>query len=771
MSEYTQKLSLQLPDDVPELVGRQREVSMLLRALRRPSRTGPVLCHLYGMPGTGKSALAIHVARRLSNRFTDGVLYLDFRNQDAQQLAIAFRKLVSTPGDPLGLSDAESIPSKTSLLRSTSDARNVLLVLDNVNDEIEAAALHPSIEKSAVLVTSQSYLPFEVRQSMRLTALTRNWSLQLLSLAATNGMDDALFRGSDTAAAICGLCDDTPLALQIVGTLLKSTSESALTDMHDQLSQKATRLDLLVSGRLSMRASLDISYDRLTPEVSRRFRRLGVIEHGSFGPLLMGLRAAPSVDAAGDTKLSWEEDALEEVGLLKSLQLIEAADNGLSKVPELIRLYAAERLKKDQCEAADEVWEEFRIKVVALTDLAGRSMHQSVDEAMRELRPLGWNEEMYRGVISRVNAELGVITREAVSVVERLADVNRWRDVYEDARCLLPVLRETQQWTAVIDTVGVALRAIDELPELAVHRSILLEHLGIALRQQGQFADAIQRLLEARELLLARGSAADAASVLNPLGTVYLKLEMMHEAIDVFRQAADELRKHRGRHEDEAAALSNLLLSLLSSGERCDDWRDYKIRLFELAKHEQHDRARARLLVNLGKLVAKDGRRDEAEAMFDEALALAAQPGLENVRGMARHNLGTLRAREGDYTRAIKDLEAAVEHHQHAGMLPEVADSLLALVVVYLGTGKVGQAYKATEKARELHLEAGKEKKATLARLWQCEIEGMLSGKPKWLRKLSWWRAGVPYPVRKVSWRRAEFCSKCGKEHQEPPQA
>src|SRR5438552_1271397 len=62
--------SYQLPDDIGDFTGREAEVNKLCARLHDSRGTSCIA----GMPGVGKSTLAIHVAHLVGARFSDGTL-------------------------------------------------------------------------------------------------------------------------------------------------------------------------------------------------------------------------------------------------------------------------------------------------------------------------------------------------------------------------------------------------------------------------------------------------------------------------------------------------------------------------------------------------------------------------------------------------------------------------------------------------------------------------------------------------------------------------
>ena len=79
---YELPVPRQLPGDLSTFTGRNSEFARLLAAAGPDAPdgaapAGSVVVAVDGMPGVGKTTLAVHAAHRLASRFTDGQLFVD----------------------------------------------------------------------------------------------------------------------------------------------------------------------------------------------------------------------------------------------------------------------------------------------------------------------------------------------------------------------------------------------------------------------------------------------------------------------------------------------------------------------------------------------------------------------------------------------------------------------------------------------------------------------------------------------------------------------
>ena len=160
----------QLPGDVDAFTGRVGELAALdkLAAMTGPpggtgqAGAGPaptVIC-VSGTAGVGKTALAVHWARRVRAAFPDGQLYVNLRGYDPGQPVPAgdalagFLRALGVPGQDI----PRDVDERAAAYRTLLDDRRILVVLDNASAVEQVRPLLPGSPSSLVLVTSRDSL-------------------------------------------------------------------------------------------------------------------------------------------------------------------------------------------------------------------------------------------------------------------------------------------------------------------------------------------------------------------------------------------------------------------------------------------------------------------------------------------------------------------------------------------------------------------------------------------------------------------------------------
>ena len=120
-----------------------------------------VVAALSGTAGVGKTALAVHWAHRVADRFPDGTLYLNLRGFDPFLQALDPAEAVRGFLDALGVSPARPSLGLDALVaeyRSAIRGRRMLVVLDNARDAEQVRPLLPGTSGAVVVLTSRNQL-------------------------------------------------------------------------------------------------------------------------------------------------------------------------------------------------------------------------------------------------------------------------------------------------------------------------------------------------------------------------------------------------------------------------------------------------------------------------------------------------------------------------------------------------------------------------------------------------------------------------------------
>jgi DNA-binding transcriptional ArsR family regulator len=320
-----------LPADLPVFVGRTGLVARAQALLAR-DRQATTLA-LEGMPGAGKTSLALHLAHRLlADEHTGApVLFANLRGfaphgppADPAAVLEAFLRLLGTTGDRI----PHDLRTRTALYRQLLAETGALIVLDDAADDEQLRPLLPRARGCRTVITSRRALP-GLGDNARLPVppLDPDDSVELLR--ATAGGDRI---GPDITAVheIADLLGHLPLALSVIGRHMREHPAWAPGDYYPE-----PLITLALED--GVRAVLSASDARLPPGARRLLR-------------LLALQPLQETDTATAAALLGEPPAAAEQHLatLTAAHLIERTTPGRFRLHPLVHAYAVERICIDE---------------------------------------------------------------------------------------------------------------------------------------------------------------------------------------------------------------------------------------------------------------------------------------------------------------------------------------------------------------------------------------------------------------------------------------
>lgn len=626
---------------------------------------------LHGLPGSGKSALLAHLARRpaIVRHFPDGVLWATLGAQP-DTLAILNTWALALGLSPYDLERLNTPRDCARALRGLLGARRVLFAF---NDVCRLQDLEPLLIGNAdcayILSTNSPQLAAgfaDPRACLRVDELDLEDSLRVLDQIAPGLLPDYRQQMIDVARACGGL----PLALSLIGHHLRRESYAGqsrrIEAAFKALLQPNTRLGLTQShvedealpSPRSLSETIALSVSLLRADQRRALAALCVLPPR---PALFDENIALALVAA-DGQVD-QESALEAIDRLVDAGLLEHHDGAYSIHAAIVDWHAADA----------------RPRAEAARLAARRALIRHMTQALRSEEQCPLPASQWPATLTAAQAALELKWPAAAA---------HFADVLFD--CLdrrgLRALAESLLDLAQADASALS---GEQQCRLEVHRSR-------ALAWRGDVTTAIARLEQT-----ARRAAADAPaclpSVLLWLGQIRLRAGHAHAALAACDQAlaatetppALKLKMlttrsaalaQLGRYDEAEAALRDAVASAqamsqpageiaarLNLGALCRQRKRYD----EARQHLEAGLALARqidfrdyvlyALTALGVMAVDLGDYARAEQHYGEALPIAAELNSPPTLTLLEHALGVLDMRQGRWAPARAHLQQALD--------------------------------------------------------------------------------------------------------------
>jgi predicted ATPase/DNA-binding CsgD family transcriptional regulator/Tfp pilus assembly protein PilF len=654
------------------------------------------LLTLTGVGGSGKTRLALEVARDLVETYPDGTWLVQLAPLSEEVLvpkAVAEAlKVPERPGEPLPDTLSE-------VLRD----RQLLLILDNCEHLIEAIArlvdlLLDSCPRLRILATSREGLgvegeirwvvpslsvPEQGRRTLSSEELEAYESVRLF-VERARGRDPSLSLSPHNALAVADICkrlEGIPLAIELAAARVGTVSV-------EQISERLTNsLKLLRGGsktqtpkQRTLKGTLDWSHELLSEDEKKLFGRLSVFAGGW---------TLEAVEAVGAGEGVVEEDILDVLSGLAEKSLVVAESIGERgtvryRLLEPIRQYAREKLEEGG--EGEEVLRRHATFFLALAEEAQPRLRTPED---RE-----WLERLEREHDNLRAALSWALERGETELALRLGGTlgTFWhaRGHLDEGRKWLEAALAKDDRASVV----ARLKALEALFWLTfeqwdLDRAEAVAHEGLKLSEK------------------AEAGASRAASFRTMLagptwvgGDYERAKELLEESLALSRKADDKV--------GIAEALLQLGSATAYQGDRARAKEIYEEGI-AVCREVGYTSRLPDFLFSLGYQLMLEGDYERGAALNEEAAALLRERGYKSGLHYALDNLGWAALLQGDHERAKTSYQESLTLCKELGDKMIASESLEGLACSSAAQGKGERAarlFGATEALHETVREA-----------------------------------------------------------------
>ena len=661
-----------LPADRDAFIGRREA----LRALAGRFDDGARLVTLLGIGGIGKTRLALRYGRAWVGEYQGGAWFCDLsaaRNLDGIVQAVAQALEV-----PLGKSDP--IP----LLGAAIAGRGPCLV---IVDNFEQVARHAEATLGAWLdrapqarfiVTSREVLGIVGEEAMVLAPLGDDEALQLFDKRARAADSEWAPAADDRhhLHTLVELLDRLPLAIELAAARIRVMSPKAMLDRMGQ------RFELLASSggrrdrQATLQATLDWSWDMLTPAEQSALAQLSVFEGGFTLDAAEAVVSFVGLDEAHRTanvlqnlvqKSLLRRSTVDRFDMLRAVHDYATAKCAFVPVESEARTWAA---------AERRHWHYF-----AMQDDPISVGHYDVDL-----------DNLFAACRRAAPSDPSHAARLLTAIWSRIKWTGPFGAVLDLAQAIRTSTATDSEQRGMVDETAGEAHAL----------------LGNRLTAYELLASALQRaVVHDDELAQAR------------IDCELVGLEPEEGALDTARERLSAALSIAERLNNASVCMRamNAMARVLMAHSQMREAEQWYLRALELASSRQDGRWLGGLHGNLGTLHHALGRLESARAHYEHSLALSRVAGNRQWEGNMRCNFGLLLNELGKPQAALAELHAALELARSIGHMRLEATTQCNLGIVHEAAGQTDAALSCYSQAVE-----------TVQRMASPVVEGQLRG-------------------------------------------
>ncbi|WP_405931651.1 AfsR/SARP family transcriptional regulator [Streptomyces sp. NBC_00827] len=713
----------ELPHDTPGFAGRSGELDRLhslLEPARAPGTANTVVISaIGGAAGIGKTALAVHWAHQVRDRFPDGQLYVNLHGFDHDRRPLEPGEALELLLRSLGLAASEIPPhpeAQGRVFRTLLGDRRLLVLLDNAASADQVRPLLPGSPTCCVLVTSRNRLgdlvAHDGAHALPLDLLQPDEARALLSRSlGTERVDD----DRHAVDELIRLCGSLPLALRVAAARLAGDPALRTADLVTEMSE-GNRLEALEpdgDANSPLRTAFSVSYRVLAPGARRLFRLLGLFPGAEF--------TTEAAAALLDVPLS---QARRLIGALVSAHLIEPVTAARYRFHDLLREYAQEcALAEDAAPDREAALERLMIWYLNATrTTAGAGLFPELPSSLRPGRHPGLPSDIAaRPWLDAERANLLAVINQAAHHGPRPVAWHLTSALFSDFWIHLP--RKTWQTTAQT-ALDAAEAESDLFGQAAMHSS-----LAAARWDRGHVRQTMEHATRALDISRELGWATGEASGLGLRGMARWSMARLDSAHDDFT-AGLRIFRETGHRYFEGFGMIGLGMACRDLG-RLHEAADHLERAVSLAaevswwdsysavqilggvywelgrltdgldllgpevasdKRAGYRNGHAMMFNAIAKINVELGRHGEGLEQAERAFALVQDTKRHWVQSSILNTIAAARRRLSQLDRALQAGEQALALAREARFRRAEADSLVCLSLTHKETGRYNEA-------------------------------------------------------------------------------
>jgi DNA-binding SARP family transcriptional activator/tetratricopeptide (TPR) repeat protein len=647
--------------DTPHFVGRENELQMV--GLIRAERPSPGVVVIEGMPGAGKTALAVRAAHMLAPYHPDARLYLNLRTHDVTRppldVATALFDLLEMLGVPRA-QIPETAEERAVRWRAELDRRRSIVILDDAPDLDDIRLLLPKAPCGLVLVTT--------RRRAALRQGIRRIPLGVLP--------------DEHAAALCARLG---VASTEIDGIVRETGGLPLALMN--VARPARPVDPRNPGATATIAEAFAGSCRwLTGDQRVALHRLCL-----FPAHDMTMEIAQLL-------LDGLPDGVSVIDVLARHHLIEQDGKGRYRIHPLLRDHA-----RGQADSGGED----RRTVARLLDHYVQTL-KNADGAVYPHRwkmPLGGSPGNGKPLSKAAAEEWLAAEWRNVLELARYAEQHEWQDHCANLIHLIAEFLDNEQHRE--EALDAHRRAVRVCQSIGSHRGTARALLDLALTEVrvGAHDDAARHAREASKIFDAVGLRAERARSYVQIGLAFWARDEHDQALTWYGEA-EALYQELGDDRERANALR---FQAMAHWSICQYPRSYQLcdEALEIY-HRIGDRlGEAKTLNNKGHIEQSLARHREADDLYQRSSELYKEVTGKEWHAILDHN-------RGDQHRHKRRFEAALGHYRRALAAyrdtrdrANEPDVLNGIGMTYLAMERPAEALKHFQQAKEMAEEIG----------------------------------------------------------------